>query len=301
MTEPPTCLLTFDVEDWFHVENLRRVFPPDRWDAVPRRVRESTRTVLDMLDAYGLQATFFILGWVAEREPALVREVAARGHEIACHGYGHVRPTRLDHAQFRAETLRARHLLEALSGQSVVGYRAPSFSMTREHLATLADCGFRYDSSVNPVAFHDRYQWPRDLGEPVRPGVFDVGGGLMELTLPVTRYGPLALPISGGGYFRLYPGAIFRALVRRAIARDRHYVLYLHSWEFDPGQPRVEGAGRLRTFRHYNALERVLPRVRRLIEMLGAAGVRVLRARDFVAEVAAMPVDGRAREMSCSR
>jgi polysaccharide deacetylase family protein (PEP-CTERM system associated) len=298
---PPTCLLTFDVEDWFQVENLRRVFPPERWDTVPRRVTESTRVVLDLLDAYGLPATFFVLGWVAEREPALVREIAARGHEVACHGYGHMRPTRLSRAQFLADVARTRRVLEALSGQPVVGYRAPSFSMTREHLATLADSGFTYDSSVNPVAFHDRYQWPRDLGEPVRPGVFHLGGGLMELALPVVRYGPLPVPISGGGYFRLYPGAVFRALVRRAIARDRHYVLYLHSWEFDPAQPRVDGAGRVRTLRHYNALDRVLPRMRRLLEMLGSAGARPLRARELVAEVAGALTDGGARAMTCSR
>jgi polysaccharide deacetylase family protein (PEP-CTERM system associated) len=281
------CLLTFDVEDWFQVENLRPLFPPESWETIPRRVATGTRRVLRLLAEHRIRSTFFVLGWVAEREPALVREIAESGHEIASHGHSHVMPMQLSLSEFRDDVLRARRVLEDVSGRPVVGYRAPSFSIDEKRLAILEECGFLYDSSHHPFDLHERYGRLGDLGPPIVPGVYRLGKGMTELSLPVERVGPVALPVSGGGYFRLYPAALYRKLVARSIARLGSYLMYLHAWEFDPDQPRVGGAGRVRTARHYVSLSRTLPRMRRLIEWLEGAGASFMTARDFVERVAA--------------
>jgi len=276
------CLLTFDIEEWFQAENLRLVFPRAHWDRIPRRAAAATRSILELLAERRRRATFFVLGWVAEREPALIREIADLGHEIAAHGHGHVLPMQLTGAEFRDDVLRARKVLEDITGQPVRGYRAPSFSLNHEHLTILSECGFRYDSSFHPFTLHDRYARLDGLGAPLRPGVHPIDGRMMELALPVERWGWLQLPISGGGYFRLYPGALFRRLVRRAIARDGHYLMYLHSWEFDPGLPRVKVPGFGYGFRHYNNLRRTLPRMRQLIAMLDTLGAVFVTAGEFL-------------------
>ena len=276
------CLLTFDIEDWFQVENLRGLFPPERWETIPRRVGEATRRVLKLLAEHRIRSTVFVLGWVAEREPELVREIAAGGHEIACHGYGHVLPMKLTPMQFRDDVLRAKKILEQIAGQEVVGYRAPSFSIDHERLAILEECGFHYDSSHHPFGLHDRYGRLGELGRPVAPGMHVVGEQLIELQLPVEQVGGLTLPVSGGGYFRLYPAAFFRRLVLRSIARRGSYLMYLHSWEFDAGQPRVRGAGPTRAARHYVNLKRTLPRMRQLIAMLERRDAHFMTARALV-------------------
>ena len=167
----------------------------------------------------------------------------------------------------------------------MVGYRAPSFSLDRERLEILAECGFRYDSSHHPFRLHDRYGNLGDLGAPVVPGVWRVDGRIAELGLPVERFGPFSLPVSGGGYFRLYPGPLYRGLTRRALRRDGHYLMYLHSWEFDPGQPRVTGAGFTSSFRHYNNLSHTMPRMRALMAMLQGLSARWMTAREYLEEV----------------
>lgn len=296
------CLLTFDVEEWFQVENLRSLFPPDRWSTIPRRAAESTRVLLRLLAEHDIRSTFFVLGWVAEREPALVREIADRGHEIACHGYGHQLPMQLTPVQFRDDVLRARKILEEISGQSVVGYRAPSFNIDRERLAILEACGFRYDSSHHPFGLHERYGRLGDLGNPIAPGVYRLDQ-MVELELPVEHVGGLAMPASGGGYFRLYPAALFKVLVARTIARRGWYLMYLHSWEFDPKQPRVRGAGATRAARHYVNLSRTLPRLRRLIAMLEQRNAHFMTAGAFVNVIAPSPAGagGNAPSRDCGQ
>lgn len=278
-------MLTFDVEEWFQVESLRPVFPPDTWERQPRRLHGSTRVVLELLAQHGVRATFFVLGWLAEREAGVVREIAEAGHEIASHGYGHVLPMTLSTSEFREDVSRARGVLERVTGRAVVGYRAPSFNIDRKRLAILAELGFRYDSSYHPFGLHDRYGRLAPVGSPIMPGVYRFDTKMVEVGLPVEWMGPLALPASGGGYFRLYPGPLFRRIARRAIARCRHYTMYLHSWEFDADQPRVRGAGLVRTFRHYNNLSRTLPRMRQLLEMLKTMNARFITVREFVEEI----------------
>jgi len=229
-----------------------------------------------------VRATFFILGWVAERERSLISEIVDRGHEIAAHGYGHVMPMQLTRQEFRDDVLHAREVLEDLTGRPVVGYRAPSFSLNHEHLSVLAECGYRYDSSFHPFTVHDRYARLDNLGTPLRAGVYPTNGQIIELALPVERFGRLQLPISGGGYFRLYPGRLFRQLVRRALVRDGHYIMYLHSWELDPGMPRVKVPGFGSQFRHYNNLSRTLSRMRALIAMLESMNTEFVTMNEFV-------------------
>jgi len=278
--------MTFDVEDWFQVENLRPIFPTACWESIPRRVRDATRVILRLLEEHKIRSTFFVLGWVAEREPELIREIAEGGHEVACHGYGHVLPMELTLAEFRDDVLRARQVIERVCDREVIGYRAPSFSIDRQRLMILAECGFRYDSSHHPFGIHDRYGRLGDLGPALVPGIYRLDTGMVELELPVERVGPLRVPVSGGGYFRLYPAAVFRRLVRRAIATRGNYAMYLHSWEFDTTQPRARGAGLTRTFRHYNNLSRTLPRMRQLVVMLKNLGARFVTVREFIEDVA---------------
>jgi len=282
----PRAIVTFDVEDWFQTENLRTVCPRRSWEDMPRRVGAATRVVLGLLGEYQVRATFFVLGWVAEREPALVREIAQNGHEVACHGYGHVMATQMTGKEFREDVARARGLLTALSGQPVIGYRAPSFNIRGDDLRTLAACGFRYDSSLHPFTLHDRYTQLPELGRRLGPGVSVMTDSIVELALPVERVGPLQVPIAGGAYFRLFPPSWFRRLVRRALTRDGHYVMYLHTWEFDPGQPRLRGAGIARTFRHYHHLSHTQARMERLIRMLQGLGTQFVTAREFVGAAA---------------
>jgi polysaccharide deacetylase family protein (PEP-CTERM system associated) len=279
------CLLTFDVEDWFQVENLRLLFPPTGWDGIPRRVADSTGKILNLLEEYNIKSTFFVLGWIAEREPGLLVKIARAGHEVACHGYGHILPLQLTPDQFRDDLARARCAIRDACGQEVVGYRAPSFSMDRERLEILAECGFQYDSSHHPFRVHSRYGRIDGLGSPILPSVYQLPGGLIELGLPVEKIGPIRLPASGGAYFRLYPGPLFRRLASRSLRRLGHHIMYLHSWEVDPDQPRARGAGLTKTFRHYHGISRTLTRLRRLIEMFRKMDVPFLTARDFVNKI----------------
>jgi polysaccharide deacetylase family protein (PEP-CTERM system associated) len=282
----PTCVLTFDIEEWFQVENLRSAFPRAHWEHLPRRAARATQLVLELLAAHDVRATFFVLGWVAERNPGLVRSIAAAGHEIACHGYGHVLPMQLTDSEFLDDIVKGRHVLQQIIGEDVVGYRAPSFNVDDGHLAALAKCGFRYDSSFHPFGLHPRYGRLNDLGRQLGSGVYQING-FVELAMPVERLARAAIPIGGGGYFRVCPPRLFRRLVRRFILRNRHYLMYLHSWEFDPDQPRIGTCGFGPRFRHYHNLDRTYPRLRAMIRMLQRLNSRFLTAREFVSEIAA--------------
>jgi polysaccharide deacetylase family protein (PEP-CTERM system associated) len=259
--------MTVDVEDYFHVAALAKMIKPQDWERWPTTVEHNTRTLLDLFDEVQIKGTFFVLGWVAERHGELIREIAARGHEIASHGFSHQLVYKQTPAEFRAETARSKHLLEDLVQRPVLGYRAASYSITRQSLWAidiLAELGFRWDSSIFPV-YHDRYGIP---DSPTTPYLLQAANGatLLEFPLTTARIGRYRMPAAGGGYFRLYPYALSRALFRRA-TRDNATpaIFYLHPWEIDPEQPRVKGVGLLSTFRHYNNLHRCLPRLRAML------------------------------------
>lgn len=261
----PLCnALTVDVEDYFQVQALAGAIDRATWEGWPRRVEANTARLLDMFAAAGVHATFFTLGWVAERHGTLVRRIVAEGHELASHGYGHELIDRIGAAAFRADVVRARAILEDAAGVAVAGYRAPTFSLgTRTPWAhtILAEAGYRYSSSIYPVR-HDLY------GSPDAPRApHEVAGGrLWELPMTTLQLRGRNMPISGGGWFRLLPYAVYRLGLRRYLAAgDQPAIFYTHPWEFDPGQPRVGGIGWRSRLRHYTGLASAEARLRRLV------------------------------------
>ena len=259
--------LTIDVEDYFQVSNFADFIAYEQWDDFPARVDSSSLRLLDILQRFSCKATFFILGWVAQRHPALVKEIARQGHEIACHSYAHQLVYDLDRDRFRQDLKRAKAILEDLSGQPVLGYRAPSYSIverSRWALEILAEEGFSYDSSIYPVR-HPRYGIP---GAPARHHIIELGKNIRiqefpPATLPLGKW---QLPIGGGGYFRLLPYALTRQGLRRVNRQGQWFVFYLHPWEIDPQQPRFRQARLSSRFRHYINLERTQSRLERLLQ-----------------------------------
>jgi polysaccharide deacetylase family protein (PEP-CTERM system associated) len=255
--------LSIDVEDYFHVAALAPYIARSDWEHLPCRVEANIETILGLLAEAQAQATFFILGWVAERYPALVRRIAAAGHEIASHGYDHERATHQGRGDFYQDICRAKRLLEEITGVEVGGYRAPSFSIGESSFWAfdcIAEAGYRYSSSVYPI-HHDHYGMPDAPRFPYRPIP-----ELLEIPVSTARVLTVNLPAGGGGYFRLLPYAVSRALIRRVNETEgRAAVFYLHPWELDAQQPRIPGTSLKARFRHYLNLERMQPRLRRLL------------------------------------
>lgn len=259
--------LTVDVEDYFHVSAFSNHIDRNHWDRYPCRVEANTRALLDMFAKANVKATFFVLGWVAERYPALVREIASAGHEIACHGYSHELVYRQTPAVFREESQRAKGILENITQQPIKGYRAASYSITLKSiwaLDILAELGFQYDSSIFPV-HHDRYGMPDARRE---PHVLKTPAGHSLVEFPLSTFPALGyrLPVSGGGYFRLFPYWFTRHALGKINSKERlPFIFYLHPWEIDPAQPRIQ-AGLLSRFRHYQNLHRCQQRLTRLLQ-----------------------------------
>ena len=265
--------LSVDLEEYFQVSNFERVIDREQWHALPSRVADTTRRLLDAFDVTGSRATFFVLGWVAERHGDLVREIAARGHEIACHGYGHELVYDLGPDRFRDDLQRARKAIEDAVSAPVRGYRAPSFSITRRSLwalPILAEEGFSFDSSIFPIRHH-RYGMPEFSHEPV---CLDLGSGASIHEFPMTtlRAGPLRLPLAGGAYLRFLPGTFFRWGFERLVRAGQPTVVYVHPWEFDPDQPRQDVGWKVR-INHYHGLDRNESRLQRLLERFDFAPV----------------------------
>jgi len=258
--------LTFDVEDYFHVSALSSSIHPRDWGKHDQgRVVSSTLKILESCERSNSKATFFVLGWVADRYPELVKEIDAAGHEIASHGWSHQLVYNQTKHEFREETDRSKKLLEDITGKSVDGYRAASYSITpksRWALDTLAELGFKYDSSLFPV-YHDRYGMP---GIPFDPYLLETDNGNILVEFPLSTYGFFGyrLPIAGGGYFRLYPYFLTQYLLGSINRAGRPFVFYLHPWEVDPDQPRVAVSG-LSKFRHYNNLDKCCGRLDKLL------------------------------------
>lgn len=258
-----TNAMSVDVEDWFQVQAFAGAIDRSAWEQLPRRVEANTERILALFGEAGVSATFFTLGWVAERHPALIRRIVAAGHELASHGYGHELVHAIGPEAFRADLRRAKAVLEETGGVPVIGYRAPTFSIGRRSApwahAVLAEEGHRYSSSIFPVK-HDLYGEPDAPRAPHRPDP----SGVIELPMTTVRVGSRNLPCAGGGWFRLVPYALFRAGLRRVNAEGTSGLFYFHPWEVDPDQPRV-AAGRLARFRHYVGLAAMEGRVARLL------------------------------------
>jgi polysaccharide deacetylase family protein (PEP-CTERM system associated) len=258
-----TNALTIDVEDYFQVSAFAPYIARADWDSRECRVERNIDRILALLDEHDTEATFFTLGWIAERYPQLVRRIASQGHEVASHGYGHERASDLDEAAFSADIRRAKGVLEDLTGSEVLGYRAPSFSIGLANLwafDSLARAGHRYSSSIYPIR-HDHY------GMPDAPRfAHQAASGLIEIPITTLRLFNRNLPSSGGGYFRLLPYALSRWMLQRVNDADQESaVFYFHPWEIDPGQPRIAGIDRKTRFRHYVNIHRMEGRLQSLL------------------------------------
>lgn len=275
--------LTIDVEDYYMVTAFESVIRFEDWGLHESRVEKNTYRFLDLLDAWDTRATFFVLGWVAELYPHLVRAISHCGHEVASHGYSHRRIYKQTPDTFREETRRGKAILEDLTGEPVLGYRAASCSITAENLWALdilQEAGFVYDSSIYPI-HHDLYGMPGYERFPHR--LEGHGDGLIEFPLSTIQVRNVSLPIAGGGYFRLFPYAFTRwGITRLNRQEERPVAVYLHPWEIDPQQPRIRAGIRSR-FRHYLNLHRTQPRLCNLLQDFHFGPmVSVLQARGML-------------------
>ena len=256
--------MSIDVEDYFHVSAFAAALDRANWPKFESRVERNTHRLLDLFDEHKTRSTFFVLGWVTERCPELIRELHRRGHEVACHGLTHELVYKQSPEVFRDETLRSKAMLEDLTGAAVLGYRAASYSITRASwwaLDILTDLGFVYDSSIFPI-YHDLYGVPDAPRDPHKVGS---ASRLLEVPLTTVPFAGQRLPCAGGGYFRLLPYGLFRWGLQRVNREGMSAVFYMHPWEIDPGQPRIKASLKSR-FRHYTNLERTEGRLRRLLQ-----------------------------------
>lgn len=256
--------MTVDVEDYFQVSAFENIIPREKWCTHPFRVQANTEIILKLFEENQVKATFFILGWVAERCPQLIRQIEKLGHEVACHSYYHQRVDTLNPEAFRKDTLRAKQLLEDIAGTKVIGYRAPTYSInpkTPWAHQVLEELGFVYSSSVYPI-HHDIYGWPKAPRFPFMA----TPGGLIEI--PITTYhATINWPCGGGGYFRLFPYALSRYMLRKIERQEKKSCMfYFHPWEIDVAQPRLNTLPFKTRFRHYLNLKRMQPRIEQLLK-----------------------------------
>ncbi len=260
----PAAALSVDVEDYYQVQAFAHLVARSDWASYPSRVERNTRLLLDLFDATGSRGTFFTLGWVAQAHPGLVREIAARGHEVASHGMDHRMLTELTPEEFRLQARESRALLQELSGQEVIGFRAPSYSVDRRTLwaiDVLAEEGYAYDSSVYPIR-RRRYGYPEGPTRPAR--IQGTRLALAEFPLPTLSLGPARLPVLAGAYLRLLPGWLSLHALRVHLREGIPLILNVHPWEIDPEQPTI-GPSRLRTWTHYARLASTEPLLRRIL------------------------------------
>ena len=263
-TRTITNAMTIDVEDYFQVSAFAPHIDRSSWDSRECRVERNVGRILEILDSNGTKATFFTLGWIAQRYPALVRSIVESGHELASHGYGHERASDLSEVNFTEDIVSAKALLEDIGGVEVKGYRAPSFSIGAGNLWAfdcLAKAGYRYSSSVYPIR-HDHYGMPDSPRH-----AYQVRPNLLEVPITTLRAFNRNFPSSGGGYFRLLPYQLSRWMLSRVNQEDGQAgIFYFHPWEIDTGQPRIAGIGSKTRFRHYVNIERMERRIGRLLK-----------------------------------
>ncbi len=283
---PPTNGLSVDVEDWFQVGAFENVIERGDWDGLADRVESNCAAILDMFAAADVQATFFTLGWVAQRHPALLRRISAAGHEVASHGWDHARVFRMDRKIFAEDVEKSRKAIEDATGVAVTGYRAPSFSIDHRtpwaHME-LAEQGFAYSSSVAPVA-HDHYGWPEAPRFAFRPLA---RSQLLEIPVTTAMFAGRRLAAGGGGFFRVLPYGFSRWAIRQVNRREgRPAIFYFHPWEIDPDQPRVSAASIKSRLRHYSNLAGMADKLRRLVFDFSWGRMDALAAREAARAVA---------------
>jgi len=258
--------LTVDVEDYFHVSAFSKYIDINKWDNIKTRVENNTARLLELFAKHEIKATFFVLGWVANKYPKLIKRISEEEHEIACHGYSHQLVYEQEPEIFRSETIRSKNILEDLIQKPVIGYRAASYSIINESLWALdilAELGFKYDSSIFPIR-HDRYGLPDAPKYPYRLKT-PAGFNIVEFPLSTVKLFGYTLPIAGGGYFRLFPYFVSERGLKSINKNNKPFIFYLHPWEIDPGQPRIS-ANFISRIRHYTNLDKCEMRLTKLIE-----------------------------------
>ncbi|MCA0757639.1 polysaccharide deacetylase family protein [Paenibacillus sp. N4] len=272
-------LFTVDVEDWFCSPDL----PLSEWETCPIRLERPTHRLLDLLDEHGAEGTFFVLGWIAEKRPELVKEIHRRGHEIASHGYAHRLVHRQTPQEFKQDIKHSKEMLEQLTGTEVRGYRAPCFSMTDWGLELLGEEGFAYDSSIMPNSFNpdgSRVELTKDA-----PPSFPIDKSLWEIPLPSYRAGGMKIPWGGGGYFRLYPYRLFRTGAEKLMRQNGSFVFYIHPYDLDRDQPRKLGTTWANVIRRYYGLGDTNRKLGRLLSDYSCTSIR--RQYPHIGELAA--------------
>ena len=268
-----SCMFSVDVEDWFQVENLKGRINRNSWDDRELRVEDNMDRLLRILSDQKVMATFFILGWIAKRCPALIKRIAAEGHEIASHGYNHYLLGEQSQQDFQDDIVSSKRLLEDLTGKAVIGYRAPSFSITDWAIPLLKKAGFLYDSSFFYNPYHSRYG---KLTTPQNYGIIALQEKFYEVAIPSLSVMGRSIPWGGGGYFRLYPIGIFCAGAKRILHEQGDFLFYMHPWEIDPGQPRINGIKRSYAFRHYYGLAQTEAKLARLLKTFRFVPIQTL-------------------------
>jgi polysaccharide deacetylase family protein (PEP-CTERM system associated) len=279
----PTFLASFDIEDWFHAENIRPTLGTTDWTALEARVERNTHALLDVLGEVGVTSTFFVLGWVARRYPELVRRIADEGHEVASHTDLHRQLWSLSPAELATELTRSRESLEQVTGTRVLGVRAPNFSISDAVIDAMADAGYWYDSSFFSVRAHGRYgRLSRDVDP--EQAVVEIRPGMLELPMSRVRVGRAALPWAGGAYFRLIPYQVFRGGVAARLRRRSWFMFYLHPWELDPDEAPPAGLPYARRLRSYVGRRRMRRDLHRLLAEFGSRRIdETLRSLGFAA------------------
>ncbi len=258
-------LLSVDVEDWFHVDNLKQAISRDSWEARTSRVERNINLILDKLNLHNSTATFFILGWIAERYPNLIKEIHSQGHEIACHGYNHDLVYSLSPEKFKEDAGRTKDLLENLIGEKILGYRAPNFSITDWSIDVLISLGFKYDSSLFLTVAHNRYGKLKEYQVP-STNIFKLKDDFYQVMLSNLDIKGIKLPWAGGFYFRFIPYSFFRRGINKILLDKGMYIFYIHPWEFDPEQPRVKNISLQYRFRHYTNLRKTESKFIKLLD-----------------------------------
>ena len=262
---------SIDLEDWFCVHNFSKVIKKEDWKKYELRVENNTRCILDLLTKHNTEATFFVLGWIAERVPELIREIEERGHEIASHGYSHTLLTEMTPAAFEQDLRKAIEVTKKCINSEIVGFRAPSFSITKKTMWAidiLKKYGFRYDSSIFPISLHPDYGVRNSS-----LSIHYINSSMVEFPLSCVEIMGLRIPCSGGGYFRVFPYSMTKRLLKSCNEQNRPAIFYLHSWEIDPDQPKVK-LNWLRKFRHYYNLDKTAAKLDRLLSDFEFTSVR---------------------------
>jgi polysaccharide deacetylase family protein (PEP-CTERM system associated) len=260
-------LMTIDVEDWFQVESMRKIFPLSSWNSQAYRVEKNVNKILYLLDIKNTKATFFCLGCIAEIFPGLIKLIHSEGHEVASHGYSHQMLNKLSNDEIKLELQKSKEILENITGEGVYGYRAPTFSVSERVYPILNETGYTFDSSLNLFKYHDKYGAVHLANfKEVSKGILEHNSGIKIFTIPTIEKLGVDVPWGGGGYFRLLPYSLYKRGVESHLNDFDFFMFYMHPWEIDYTQPKVKGIGVSNYFRHYNGLKYTYAKLSSLLD-----------------------------------